>query len=1192
MKKLSNILLAALVLVAAASCNKETNQEIPENNGKVTVLTAYADNGIVSKTTLDGVNVVWSASDVITAFDAAGKCYNSTETQILENGSIAKFSVPTEEPLFAVYPAYEEGAEVEMANGKITATIPTRQNAINNTFDNGANVEVAKITDKDNIKFKNVGGLVAVKVKGTTHNIISIKIADAAGAFKMTGTVTAGFDTDGNVVVDEIAEGESFVDLTGDITAGETYYAVIAPGIYEGVTITFTDEDGNTATYTKKTDLEVERNSNQIIGGFDIPENKWQAAEKYYVKVTSDEDIVAGDYLIVYETLNNDLEDEAEILSGVENKIGTVASSAIITEGDVKKIAQAGNEAYNVIVEEGAEGYTLKLGEDYLAYNLPAGTSSNNSIFLVETATEDGTEWALSVDGVISVFNSERYLQYNYNNGNPRFACYKNTQQNVSLYLLEGSGHSSGKLPVSMSFNPATVELTLGQAFTAPILTTNPAGLSVTYASSNTEVATVNETSGQVSIVAAGTATITATFAGNDEYKAGSASYTITVSPVKDYIFFETFDQTDGKGGNDGAWSGQGTGSGSITYDNDGWVVVSAGAGNQCAKFGASSTLGSATTPVLGINDETTATLTFKAGAWDGDATTLNISVENGGQASVKSVTLANAAFTEYTVILGNGIGENTKVKFAAAQASKNRFFLDEVKVVAGGEMPLVKEDPEMSFEPTVVEITLGETFTAPTLTTNPANLDVTYSASPASVATVNASTGEVTVLAAGTATITASFAGNDNYNAASTSYTLKVLEPSATIASILAAGAGNNKTVENVTVMAARSSSYVIGDGTGVIAMYYDNKGNLGTLQVGQIINVTGNVAIYNGVLQFSSVTLTAGTGTAASYGDPVQFNESSFAAWRTASEPRETKYIAFSGIVQSSGFNMTLGNETINIYGDLTGYYGKGAILTGYVFGVKDGVINFLLTSIEDDPSAPSLTVSPSSLTWESTDTDSKTITVTTANPSTNGFDVTPASLNYFEYSISGNTITVSLKGDVSENKNETITITHKGSSLVYEEVTLTRKAAGVTSVTDVLNQTFTGISGTNYTEFSGKVGTSGAIYAGQCAGGNSSIQLRSNNNNSGVVTTSSGGKVTKITVVWNSNTSNGRKLNVYGKSTAYGAATDLYNDSTQGTLLGTIVCGTSTELNVSGDYQFIGFRSDSGAMYLTEVDIVWQQ
>lgn len=150
-------------------------------------------------------------------------------------------------------------------------------------------------------------------------------------------------------------------------------------------------------------------------------------------------------------------------------------------------------------------------------------------------------------------------------------------------------------------------------------------------------------------------------------------------------------------------------------------------------------------------------------------------------------------------------------------------------------------------------------------------------------------------------------------------------------------------------------------------------------------------------------------------------------------------------------------------------------------------------------------------------------------------------------------------------------------------------------VTSVTDVINRAFTGLAaGANYTAWSGKTGTSGAIYAGNSAAYNTdgadAIQMRSNNNNSGIVTTGSGGHVSKVTVVWNSATGD-RTLDVYGKSSAYESASDLYDNAKQGTLLGSIVKGgSSTSLDISGDYTFIGLRSRSGAMYINEIQIEW--
>ena len=81
-----------------------------------------------------------------------------------------------------------------------------------------------------------------------------------------------------------------------------------------------------------------------------------------------------------------------------------------------------------------------------------------------------------------------------------------------------------------------------------------------------------------------------------------------------------------------------------------------------------------------------------------------------------------------------------------------------------------------------------------------------------------------------------------------------------------------------------------------------------------------------------------------------------------------------------------------------------------------------------------------------------------------------------------------------------------------------------------------------------------------------------------------------MTNISVTWNSNTTSGRTLNVYGKNSAYSAATDLYGNNA-GTLIGTIVCGTSTELVITDDYEYIGMRSANNAMYLDEIQITWE-
>ncbi len=78
-----------------------------------------------------------------------------------------------------------------------------------------------------------------------------------------------------------------------------------------------------------------------------------------------------------------------------------------------------------------------------------------------------------------------------------------------------------------LAYSAETCEATIGGENEFPTLT-NPNDLAVTYDSENPAVATVDE-NGNVEPLSEGTTKITATFAGDDTYKAGSVFYTLTV---------------------------------------------------------------------------------------------------------------------------------------------------------------------------------------------------------------------------------------------------------------------------------------------------------------------------------------------------------------------------------------------------------------------------------------------------------------------------------------------------------------------------------------------------------------------------------------------------------------------------------------------------------------------------------------
>ena len=115
---------------------------------------------------------------------------------------------------------------------------------------------------------------------------------------------------------------------------------------------------------------------------------------------------------------------------------------------------------------------------------------------------------------------------------------------------------------------------------------------------------------------------------------------------------------------------------------------------------------------------------------------------------------------------------------------------------------------------------------------------------------------------------------------------------------------------------------------------------------------------------------------------------------------------------------------------------------------------------------------------------------------------------------------------------------------------------------------------------------------VYVGQSAGSKGTIQMRTNNNNSGIVATTSVGRVAQVVVVFNADTADARVLSIYGSNEAYTNPTDLYDSNKQGTLLGEMAMNNqdSWTLVIEGDYEYIGIRSKSGALYLDSITITY--
>ena len=176
---------------------------------------------------------------------------------------------------------------------------------------------------------------------------------------------------------------------------------------------------------------------------------------------------------------------------------------------------------------------------------------------------------------------------------------------------------------------------------------------------------------------------------------------------------------------------------------------------------------------------------------------------------------------------------------------------------------------------------------------------------------------------------------------------------------------------------------------------------------------------------------------------------------------------------------------------------------------------------------------------------------------------------------------TVTFTVTSDSGE---KTVTLTQRSSSQIPVEVT------------DVLTADLFAATDTKYTEFSNVKVSSSVVYAGKSAmstENDNAIQLRTTGSDCGIVTTASDGKVKTIVIKWNDATSNSRILWIYGSNEPYTSATELYN-SVKGERIAEIAKsdGLTQTFEVTGDYSYIGLRSNSSAMYIDSITITWEE
>ena len=278
----NNYAIALCLLLAVTACSsvqeEPIGREIIQTKNAPVFYATLEQSGAADATKVyadENLKVLWNADDRITIYNRYTYGYQyafqgitgDSAGAFLKKEDDAEFVTGNPlEHIYAVYP-YQEDNKINNS-GDLSITWPSPQTYEPNSFGIGANVMVS-VTDDNQLRFKNVGGYLALKLYGDNVSVSSITLRGNNGE-KLSGRATVTCESEANPVLSfQSASSESLrlectspVHLGSTAESATTFWLVVPPTDFtQGFNITVCTSDG--LVFFKSTDLEyeIERNT-------------------------------------------------------------------------------------------------------------------------------------------------------------------------------------------------------------------------------------------------------------------------------------------------------------------------------------------------------------------------------------------------------------------------------------------------------------------------------------------------------------------------------------------------------------------------------------------------------------------------------------------------------------------------------------------------------------------------------------------------------------------------------------------------------------------------------------------------------------------------------------------------------------------------------------------------------------------
>lgn len=808
----------AAAVVALSSCQKEIeSKDAPAKEKGVLSITVKATQDALkseagTKTYIDGTSIFWGTGEYmkIGVFDGEGTAWGTSnnESADLWNGqqkALFEFSITpkTESGTYTYYGMYPASAAATSSNNEPASykvNLPASQKATASSYDPKAYILVAQpdgghdavMTDWD-AAFRRATALNKITLKNLPEDIKRVSIT-APENVKLAGGRHINLTTGQS---DDIYSGVNKIDVKFDAPQATGSDVVVWFTSWDAeipVDANLTIVAYSTAHTFTRTLTVANKSITFKEGCLNTLNVNMSSADQ-----GDNTELEPGDYVVLAKDGTKYYALKAEKEEGKERLLSVAYEGALDSYTGDADIVWTLSKSGDSFIFENSSKYLGYKGSGNESYWLEAGESWTETNYLLDVTAQEGTEKAgLYYVTLSSSSNTSRYLSKN--SSSAFFAFYGNTGQKADIVFVPATVDT--RSDVTLAFEDAVVNLTTSDydQFGQEDVTATPDVEAVlnhlSWSYTDPDGIIDDFDNGSLKLNGnTGTATVTVSFAGDENYRPAEASYTINVTdggiPT---VSYEKVTSAPAD------WSGD-------------YLLVCENRGEALSSISTTSTKYGIGAPVTISNDaiESSATvdaykIVIAAATGKGSGYTLKFGDDylfwsSGNSLATNATESDNTRWTiTEGATAGNWIIANVSdpareiwyntgsPRFACYTGKSESSSYAAIQLYKYASAPDTREEAGMSWNAEAATATVNTgnllSFTAPELNAGHASL-VTYESSDETIATINAS-GEVTVTALdgehntvkeGSTTIKAVFAGDESYKPQTVSYTLTVAD-------------------------------------------------------------------------------------------------------------------------------------------------------------------------------------------------------------------------------------------------------------------------------------------------------------------------------------------------------------------------------------------------------------------------------